>query len=104
EEAGVRMAIHPDDPPWSIFGLPRIITDGPALQRLVRLVDSPANGITFCTGSLGARADNDLQAMIRTLGDRIHFAHCRNVKITGEERFHETPHPTPYGDVDMLEV
>ena len=104
EEAGVRMAIHPDDPPWSIFGLPRIVTDGPALQRLVRLVDSPANGVTFCTGSLGARPDNDLPAMIRELGDRIHFAHCRNVRITGEERFHETPHPSRYGDVDMLEV
>jgi mannonate dehydratase len=104
EEAGVRMALHPDDPPWSIFGLPRIITDRAALARVVRLVDSPANGLTFCTGSLGALPRNDLPAMIREFGDRVHFVHCRNVRVTGEERFHETPHPTRYGDVDMLAV
>jgi mannonate dehydratase len=106
ESAGVRMAIHPDDPPWPIFGLPRIITDGPALDRLVRLVDSPANGVTFCTGSLGASADNDLPAMIRTLGalGRIHFAHCRNVRRTGARSFHESEHPSAFGDVDMFEV
>jgi mannonate dehydratase len=106
EEAGVSLAIHPDDPPWSIFGLPRIITDGPALLRLVDLVDSPANGVTFCTGSLGAAPENDLPAMIRDVGGRgrIHFAHCRNVKVTGERAFHESPHPTEYGSVDMLEV
>lgn len=104
EASGVRLAIHPDDPPWPIFGLPRIVTDGPALERLVRLVDSPANGVTFCTGSLGAAPANDLPAMIRRLGDRIHFAHCRNVRVTGERRFHETAHPSRCGDVDMLAV
>ena len=104
--SGVRMAIHPDDPPWSIFGLPRIITDAAALERLTRLVDHPANGVTFCTGSLGASPDNDLPAMIRSLGarGRVHFMHCRNVRRTGEKRFHETPHPSEYGDVDMAEV
>jgi mannonate dehydratase len=106
ESAGVKMAIHPDDPPWSIFGLPRIITDGPALQRFVKLVDSPANGVTFCTGSLGASAENDLPAMARSLGaqGRIHFAHCRNVKRTGARTFHESEHPTRFGSVDMLGV
>src|SRR5215213_11892673 len=106
ESAGVRMAIHPDDPPWSIFGLPRIVTSGAALERLVRLVDRPANGVTFCTGSLGADPSNDLPAMARRLGEmgRIHFAHCRNVKHTGERRFHEAPHPTELGDVDMFGV
>jgi mannonate dehydratase len=106
EEANVRMAIHPDDPPWSIFALPRIITDGAALMRFIDLVDSPANGVTFCTGSLGASPDNDLPAMARQLGERgrINFAHCRNVKITGEKRFHESPHPTRFGDVDMFDV
>ncbi|HEX2716538.1 MAG TPA: mannonate dehydratase [Gemmatimonadaceae bacterium] len=106
EEAGVRMAIHPDDPPWSIFGLPRIITSGPALERFIDLVDSPANGVTFCTGSLGAAPANDLPAMIRRIGGRgrIHFAHCRNVVVTGDRRFHESPHPSATGDVDMLEV
>jgi len=104
EEAGVSMAIHPDDPPWPIFGLPRIITDGDALERVARLVDSPANGITFCTGSLGALPSNHLPEMIRRVGPRIHFAHCRNVLVTGEKRFHETPHPSRFGSVDMLEV
>src|SRR5690606_2620198 len=106
EEYGVRMAIHPDDPPWSIFGLPRIITDGPALERLVGLVDSPSNGVTFCTGSLGPREDNDLPAMIRAIGGRgrINFVHCRNVLRTGERQFHESPHPSWLGSVNMREV
>jgi mannonate dehydratase len=104
EEAGVRLALHPDDPPWPVFGLPRIITDGPALERLVHLVDSPANGVTFCTGSLGVLRRNDLPAMIRRLGPRVHFAHCRNVRTTGERQFHETPHPSRFGSVNMLEV
>ena len=106
ERSGVRLAIHPDDPPWPIFGLPRIITDGPSLDRLTRLVDSPANGVTFCTGSLGASPDNDLPAIARQLGERgrIHFAHCRNVKRTGARRFHESPHPSRFGDVDMRAV
>ena len=106
EEANVRMAIHPDDPPWSIFGLPRIITDGPALERLVSIVDSPSNGVTFCTGSLGAAPSNDLPAMARSLGrrGRINFAHCRNVKVTGNRQFYESPHPTEFGSVDMMGV
>ena len=104
EESGVKMAIHPDDPPWPVFGLPRIITDGPSLKRLVRLVDTPANGITFCTGSLGSRPDNDLPEMIRRLGPRINFAHCRNVRITGDRQFYESPHPSRWGSVDLLEV
>ena len=106
ESVGVRMAIHPDDPPWPIFGLPRIITSGAALERLVGLVDSPANGVTFCTGSLGADPANDLPGIARSLGaqGRIHFAHCRNVKITGERQFHEAPHPSALGDVDMHAV
>jgi mannonate dehydratase len=106
ERAGVRLAIHPDDPPWPIFGLPRILCRGADFERLVALVDSPANGVTFCTGSLGARPDNDLPALVRRLGalGRVHFAHCRNVRITGERRFHETAHPSAEGDVDMRAV
>jgi mannonate dehydratase len=103
EDAGVRMAIHPDDPPWPIFGLPRIITNRAALDRLLKLVDREANGLTFCTGSLGCSSENDVVSMARhfaSLG-RIHFAHCRNVRITGERRFHEVPHPSEYGNVDM---
>ncbi len=101
---GVKMAVHPADPPWSIFGLPRIIVDESALERLLRIVDHPANGITFCTGSLGANPANCLPGMISRFGDRIHFAHCRNVKVTGDREFHEVAHPSKNGDVDMLEV
>jgi len=103
---GVKMAIHPDDPPWSIFGLPRIVTNAAALERLTRIVDDPANGITFCTGSLGASEENDLPEMVRSLGERgrIHFMHCRNVLRTGKRQFRETPHPTEFGSVNMLEV
>jgi mannonate dehydratase len=103
---GVKMAIHPDDPPWPIFELPRIVTNAAALERLTRIVDDPANGVTFCTGSLGADEQNDLPAMIRALGarGRIHFMHCRNVRRTGERQFHESPHPTEFGSVNMLEV
>jgi mannonate dehydratase len=106
ESAKVKLAIHPDDPPWPIFGLPRIITDAAALDRLTTLVDRPANGVTFCTGSLGADPANDLPAMARRLAERgrIHFAHCRNVKHDGPRAFHETPHPSRFGDVDMRAV
>jgi mannonate dehydratase len=106
ESVDVRMAIHPDDPPWRIFGLPRIITDAAALERLVKLVDSPANGITFCTGSLGANPGNDLPGMARRFAKlgRIGFVHARNVKVTGPHQFHETPHPGKFGDVDMRGV
>ncbi|MCU0646546.1 MAG: mannonate dehydratase [Gemmatimonadaceae bacterium] len=102
--AGVRLALHPDDPPWPIFGLPRIVTDGDALSRVTQLVDAPANGLTFCTGSLGARADNDLPAIVQRVGARIHFVHARNVKRTGARAFHESRHPTRDGDVDMRAV
>lgn len=104
EAAGVRMAMHPDDPPWPILGLPRIMCRGADLERLTQLVDRPANGITFCTGSLGALPENDLPAMVRRLAPRIHFTHCRNVRITGEKKFHETPHPSALGGVDLRAV
>ena len=100
------MAIHPDDPPWSIFGLPRIITSGDASSALIDLVDLPANGVTFCTGSLGADPNNDLPAIARRIGGRgrIHFAHCRNVAITGPRQFNEAPHPSRFGNVPMHDV
>ncbi len=106
DSAGVRMAIHPDDPPWPIFGIPRIITNAAALDRVVGIVDSPANGITFCTGSLGVDPLNDLPRMARDFAEmgRIHFAHCRNIRRTGNRKFVETPHPSEYGDVDMRAV
>jgi mannonate dehydratase len=104
--AGVRMALHPDDPPWSIFGLPRIITSRAALERATNIVDNKANGITFCAGSLAADPNNDLPAIVHSLGarGRIHFAHCRNIKRTGAHSFQETAHPSDHGDIDMRAV
>lgn len=104
--SGVKMGMHPDDPPWSIFGLPRIITDAAALRRLLSLVDAPANGLTFCTGSLGSGAANDLPAMVHEFAgrQRINFIHCRNVKRTGPLSFNEVAHPSAFGDVDMRAV
>jgi mannonate dehydratase len=104
EEAGIKMALHPDDPPWSIFDLPRIVKNKADLAFVINCVDSPANGLTFCTGSLGLNPENDLPAMIRQFGHRIHFAHCRNVKLTGEKQFHESAHPPSLGDVDLVAV
>lgn len=104
EEYNVKMAIHPDDPPWSIFGLPRITTNEKNLERILSLVDSPNNGLTFCTGSLGARSDNDLPAMIRKFGNRIHFMHIRNVKIHEPGKFDEASHLSTDGNVDMYQV
>lgn len=104
KEVGVNMAIHPDDPPWSMFGLPRIITNKQNLQRFLDLVPEKNNGITFCTGSLGADPQNDLVDMAATLADRIHFLHLRNIRHTGERRFEEVGHPTACGSVDMFGV
>ena len=103
-EAGVNMAIHPDDPPWGIFGLPRIITCEKNLDRFLKLVDMKENGLTFCTGSLGADPANDLIKMAEKYADRIHFAHIRNIKHTGERQFHETAHPTEYGSLDIYGI
>jgi mannonate dehydratase len=104
EEAGVLLAIHPDDPPWSIFGLPRVVRDAASIQRILEAVDSPNNGITFCTGSLGSLSSNDLPAMARQFAGRINFVHLRNVKITGDYDFHEVAHPPEFGSVDMVAV
>jgi mannonate dehydratase len=104
EEAGVYLALHPDDPPWSIFGLPRIVRDAPTIQRILDRVDSPHNGLSFCTGSLGTNPDNDLCAMIHQFASRIHFAHLRNVEIFGEKSFREVVHSSLKGNVNMREV
>lgn len=103
EEYGVKMAIHPDDPPWPVFGLPRIITGEKSYDRLFNLVKSKANGITLCFGSLGANPCNDLEGLIRKYGPegRIHFVHARNIRLTGERSFEESAHPTGCGSLDM---
>lgn len=104
EEVDVKMAIHPDDPPWPIFGLPRIIRSRAHIQRFLKLVDSPYNGLTLCTGSLGSNPNNDLPAMIREFSHRIHFAHIRNVKVFENGDFIETSHRAKDGSVDIVEV
>ncbi len=104
EEAGVKLAIHPDDPPWPILGLPRIVTGEEPIARVLACSDSEAHGITFCTGSLGTRSENDLPRMVRRFADRIHFVHARNVRRTGERDFHEVNHTRGAGHVDLTEV
>ena len=103
-EVGINMAIHPDDPPWGIFGLPRIITGEESIDRFLNIVPMKENGITFCTGSLGAGIDNDLVKMAEKYADRIHFLHLRNIKITDTREFHEVGHPTDCGSIDMFGI
>ena len=105
EESGIKMAIHPDDPPWPIFGLPRIITNQKNLTRFLKLVDRPANGLTFCTGSLGAGPFNELPKMIKAFGgNRIHFVHLRNITVTPDNGFQESAHPSACGSLDMYAI
>lgn len=104
KEYGVNMAIHPDDPPWDMFSLPRIISDEKGLDRLFAAVPDPENGLTFCTGSLGAGRQNDLIAMAKKYAPRIHFAHLRQLKYTSDTDFYENGHLTKNGDIDMYGV
>ncbi|HEY3836743.1 MAG TPA: mannonate dehydratase [Bryobacteraceae bacterium] len=102
EELGLQLAIHPDDPPWPLYGLPRIVSTADDLRKILAACDSPANGLTFCVGSLGARPDNDLLAMARSFARRIHFLHLRQVRREPDGSFHETEHLG--GDSDMIGV
>ena len=101
-ECGVRLAIHPDDPPFPILGLPRVVGSRDDLRYFLDKVDNEANGLCFCTGSLGASSKNDLPAMVREFGDRIHFVHLRNVSRDHQGNFYEADHLG--GDTDMYAV
>ncbi len=102
EELGVRLAIHPDDPPFSLFGLPRVVSTAEDVRSILAAVDSPANGLTFCLGSYGVRADNDVLAMVTEFAPRIHFAHLRQVTREADGSFYEAEHLR--GSSDMAGV
>lgn len=100
----INMAIHPDDPAWSVFGLPRIITNKENILHMLNMVDNPHNGVTFCAGSYGTNLGNDLPDMIRSLKGRIHFAHVRNLKFNTPTDFEEAAHLSSDGSFDMYEI
>lgn len=106
EQNDIKMAIHPDDPPYNIFGLPRIITNEKNLDRFLKLVDSKYNGLTFCTGSLGSASFNNIVEMVDKYSSqgRIHFMHVRNVKLLEDGSFEESAHYSPCGSLDIVEI
>ncbi|MGN9164388.1 mannonate dehydratase [Tissierellaceae bacterium HCP3S3_D8] len=106
ETSNVKMAIHPDDPPWPIFGLPRIITTENNLDRFLKLVDSEYNGLTLCTGSLGSGSFNDIVRMVDKYSaqGRIHFIHVRNIKLLDDGSFEESAHYSPCGSLNIVEI
>ena len=100
----INMAIHPDDPAWSVFGLPRIIINKENILRMMHMVDNPHNGVTFCSGSYGTNLENNLPDIIRSLKGRIHFAHVRNLKFNSPTDFEESAHLSSDGSFDMYEI
>lgn len=106
EQYDIKMAIHPDDPPWPLYGLPKVITNAENIRKFLSLNPSPYNGLTLCTGSLGSNLENDIPAIVREFSSqgRVHFAHIRNVKHLTPVDFDESAHISEYGDLDMFEI
>lgn len=104
QKYGIKMAIHPDDPAWPVFGLPRIVTGKEKLLRLMHMVDNPLNGVTLCSGSLGSNPDNDIPDIIHALEGRIHFAHVRNLRYNEPGNFEEAAHLSSDGSLDMFKI
>lgn len=104
EKYDIRMGIHPDDPAWPIFGLPRIVTNKEKIEKLLKAVDKPYNGITLCTGSLGSNQKNDIPEIIRVCKDRIPFAHVRNLKYNTDRDFEEAAHLSSDGSMDLYVI
>lgn len=106
EEVGIKMAVHPDDPAWPIFGIPRITSTPEDLEKIVNLVDSPSNTLCICTGSLGSRAENNVAEIINDYAKRgkIGAMHVRNIKFTGDKQFYESAHLSKCGSLDMYEI
>jgi mannonate dehydratase len=105
-DAGIKMALHPDDPPRPMFGMPRVVKNRQDLAQVMAMVDDPANGLTLCSGSLGADLGNDIPSLVREFGGqgRIHFAHLRNVKVNEAGDFYETAHRSEDGSLDMAAI
>lgn len=104
EKWGIKMAIHPDDPAWPVFGLPRIITSKEKILKVMKAVDAPFNGLTFCAGSFGSNPNNDLPGIIRALPGRVHFAHVRNLHHFAPGLFEEAAHLSSDGSFDLYEI
>ena len=106
EECDIKMGIHPDDPPISVFGLPRIVKNEEDLDKIVNMVDSESNGLTICTGSLGSNLKNDIPHIIRKFGakKRIAFMHVRNIQVHEPWVFNEVAHKSKHGSLDMFEI
>lgn len=106
EEYKIKMGVHPDDPAWDVFGLPRIVTSEKDMERIIELNNSFYNGFTLCTGSLGSNVNNDIPAIIsnKKISERIHFAHIRNIKFEGDKVFHESSHLSSDGSLDMYKI
>ena len=106
EEVGIKMAVHPDDPAWPIFDIPRITSTVEDLEKIIDLVDSPSNTLCVCTGSLGSRKENDVASILYDFAKRekIGAVHARNIKFTGDKQFYEASHKSNYGSLDMFEI